>query len=204
MASDQQDPIPAVSGDNVDERYEALTQHLHDSLNFLAPYNVSARATCPHIDASTQSLHLVGMGSRGPCVVCHDCKALVLAYEAKQRMREQDAAKPAEYPPEMMGEAHERMTATKARAGLAQAEAEMAASVCQRLADKFDERTERVGQATAKPEPRFAPGDIVMLKSGGPMMTLEEMIYCDTACCRWFVGEELKRADFRLAEIFRP
>ncbi len=37
-------------------------------------------------------------------------------------------------------------------------------------------------------QPLFSPGDIVVLKSGGPKMTVEEYAHdeCPSVCCVWF------------------
>jgi uncharacterized protein YodC (DUF2158 family) len=37
---------------------------------------------------------------------------------------------------------------------------------------------------------QFEPGDIVQLKSGGPKMTISEIIDGDEAICQWFVQDK--------------
>lgn len=43
----------------------------------------------------------------------------------------------------------------------------------------------------------FKPGDVVQLKSGGPLMTVD---YCnediDTICCSWFHGKARNQEQF--------
>jgi uncharacterized protein YodC (DUF2158 family) len=41
----------------------------------------------------------------------------------------------------------------------------------------------------------FKNGDVVQLKSGGPLMTVSEVIGNDVHC-RWFVGNEEKSSSF--------
>ena len=53
----------------------------------------------------------------------------------------------------------------------------------------------------------FAPGDIVQLKSGGPLMTVEEvgkdsLTEEDTVWCTWF--EKVGNRQERQKETFRP
>lgn len=49
----------------------------------------------------------------------------------------------------------------------------------------------------------FKPGDLVMLKSGSPAMTVNEIIPDsnrdreDDMCCVWFCGEEFKKCNFK-------
>jgi uncharacterized protein YodC (DUF2158 family) len=46
----------------------------------------------------------------------------------------------------------------------------------------------------------FKAGDVVVLKSGGPKMTIE-YVGTDRADCRWFVGEEVKQGTFHLEAL---
>ncbi len=47
------------------------------------------------------------------------------------------------------------------------------------------------------------PGDLVQLKSGGPVMTYEgEALYGDALCC-WFVGGKRMRESFSYASLKR-
>ena len=43
---------------------------------------------------------------------------------------------------------------------------------------------------------QFKVGDIVMLKSGGPSMTVEEIQADGRVACSWFDGKSLKSAVF--------
>ncbi len=44
---------------------------------------------------------------------------------------------------------------------------------------------------------KFAVGDIVKLKSGGPKMTVSELYEdTNTVACRWFAGAKAERANF--------
>lgn len=46
-------------------------------------------------------------------------------------------------------------------------------------------------------EEKFKPGDIVMLKSGGPKMTVREYDEeSNTFFCEWFKDGELKKEEF--------
>lgn len=49
----------------------------------------------------------------------------------------------------------------------------------------------------------FAPGDTVVLKSGGPEMTIRHVDRKRGAQCEWFAGATLKKADFK-PEMLRP
>ena len=41
-------------------------------------------------------------------------------------------------------------------------------------------------------EQSFQPGDLVVLKSGGPVMTVEEVLFGDTKVrCQWFAGKKM-------------
>ena len=47
------------------------------------------------------------------------------------------------------------------------------------------------------PEEKFKVGDIVILKSGGPKMTVEDVEAVDTIVCQWFVaGQKLEYGSF--------
>lgn len=46
---------------------------------------------------------------------------------------------------------------------------------------------------------KFEVGDVVRLKSGGPLMTVQQATYADNIVCTWF-GENNKR----LSEGFHP
>ncbi len=49
----------------------------------------------------------------------------------------------------------------------------------------------------------LTPGDLVQLKSGGPVMTYEgEALYGDALCC-WFVGGKRMRESFSYASLKR-
>lgn len=53
-------------------------------------------------------------------------------------------------------------------------------------------------------EHEFKPGDLVQLKSGGPVMTYEdEGAMIGGALCVWFDGKELKRERFDYAALKR-
>jgi uncharacterized protein YodC (DUF2158 family) len=47
--------------------------------------------------------------------------------------------------------------------------------------------------------PKFEVGDVVRLKSGGPLMTVQQATYADNIVCTWF-GENNKR----MSEGFHP
>ena len=47
--------------------------------------------------------------------------------------------------------------------------------------------------------PNFQVGDVVRLKSGGPLMTVQQATYADNIVCTWF-GENNKR----MSEGFHP
>lgn len=106
------DPIPAVNGDNVDERCQVLSRHLAESFGIVG-VGKDAIPACPHPDARQSFAHLHYMPPmKSHVVLCQDCKALVLAYEAKHRAREQDRQRA------MISKAapasQERMTTTEA------------------------------------------------------------------------------------------
>lgn len=44
--------------------------------------------------------------------------------------------------------------------------------------------------------PELKPGDVVMLKSGGPKMTIRHVRPDDDVWCYWFDGAELREAIF--------
>lgn len=46
---------------------------------------------------------------------------------------------------------------------------------------------------------KFAIGDIVRLKSGGPEMTVDRLPnpYNDDYTCQWFAGKKLEHGDFQ-------
>jgi len=46
---------------------------------------------------------------------------------------------------------------------------------------------------------KYQVGDVVRLKSGGPLMTVQQATYADNIVCTWF-GEDNKR----LSEGFHP
>jgi uncharacterized protein YodC (DUF2158 family) len=46
-------------------------------------------------------------------------------------------------------------------------------------------------------------GDVVMLKSGGPKMTVEFMVSDQMVKCVWFVGNELNRGEFKIVLLDR-
>jgi uncharacterized protein YodC (DUF2158 family) len=46
------------------------------------------------------------------------------------------------------------------------------------------------------PDEQFKPGDVVMLKSGGPHMTITE-IEGDKAWCEWFEGYKSLQGSFK-------
>ena len=47
------------------------------------------------------------------------------------------------------------------------------------------------------------PGDLVRLKSGGPVMTFEGQCWLGDALCRWFDDAALKRESFTFASLER-
>jgi uncharacterized protein YodC (DUF2158 family) len=49
--------------------------------------------------------------------------------------------------------------------------------------------------------PRFQPGDVVKLKSGGPPMTVECDVGDQRVSCQWFEKNELKQATFAEATL---
>ena len=47
------------------------------------------------------------------------------------------------------------------------------------------------------PEEKFKVGDVVILKSGGPKMTVEDVEAGDTIVCQWFItGQKLEYGSF--------
>ena len=55
----------------------------------------------------------------------------------------------------------------------------------------------------------FKEGDVVQLKSGGPEMTIEEIIHVAesgeyVAICKWFDVNEIKKEVFHLSSIKYP
>ncbi len=54
------------------------------------------------------------------------------------------------------------------------------------------------------PEKEFKVGDEVILKSGGPVMTVQEVEDTDTVVCQWFVdGKKLEYGSFPMASLKR-
>lgn len=58
-------------------------------------------------------------------------------------------------------------------------------------------------------EPKFAKGDIVKLKSGGPVMTVDRAhtniydTFSGKYTCKWFSGNELQEGDFDEETLLR-
>jgi uncharacterized protein YodC (DUF2158 family) len=50
---------------------------------------------------------------------------------------------------------------------------------------------------------QFAPGDVVVLKSGGPSMTIES-IEDDEAACVWFQAQQQRSGSFKLFMLEKP
>ena len=49
----------------------------------------------------------------------------------------------------------------------------------------------------AAPMPVFKPGDIVKLKSGGPKMSVHDLVAVrNRVVCTWFAGSKAERAEF--------
>lgn len=48
---------------------------------------------------------------------------------------------------------------------------------------------------------RLKPGDTVMLKSGGPIMTIEQVLDKDRAACQWFDNGKLSHGVFPLVSL---
>ncbi|MFP2273218.1 YodC family protein [Enterobacter ludwigii] len=46
----------------------------------------------------------------------------------------------------------------------------------------------------------FTEGDLVVLKSGGPEMTIKA-IYSDEIVCQWFAGKKLEQGRFTLESL---
>lgn len=52
---------------------------------------------------------------------------------------------------------------------------------------------------------KFTTGDLVQLKSGGPVMTVEEESYDKTGVwCQWFSGKKLERGQFPYGSVQVP
>jgi len=56
---------------------------------------------------------------------------------------------------------------------------------------------------------KLNPGDLVQLKSGGPVMTIElidenEMLTSSQALCSWFDGKKLTKESFSLEALTKP
>ncbi len=47
----------------------------------------------------------------------------------------------------------------------------------------------------------FKPGDIVKLKSGGPKMTVSEIIEDEEVICKWFVQDEFFEKTFEIIAL---
>lgn len=43
---------------------------------------------------------------------------------------------------------------------------------------------------------RFKVGDLVKLRSGGPVMTVSDVIDSDLVRCQWFAGKKLETGNF--------
>ena len=50
---------------------------------------------------------------------------------------------------------------------------------------------------------RFKVGDTVQLKSGGPIMTVDEEHDDDSVTCQWFLKQEVKMGVFKQAALQR-
>jgi uncharacterized protein YodC (DUF2158 family) len=50
----------------------------------------------------------------------------------------------------------------------------------------------------------WKPGDLVRLKSGGPIMTVSAITSRDKVDCHWFVGETLKATEFHSNALTSP
>ena len=50
----------------------------------------------------------------------------------------------------------------------------------------------------------FKPGILVVLKSGGPLMTIEELGEHNDAYCVWFVNGEIKKEWLSLIILRKP
>ena len=49
----------------------------------------------------------------------------------------------------------------------------------------------------------FGPGDVVQLKSGGPVMTVEEDFDDSSVICRWFEKNQVKSDVFKRTSLQR-
>jgi uncharacterized protein YodC (DUF2158 family) len=47
----------------------------------------------------------------------------------------------------------------------------------------------------------FKSGDLAKLKSGGPLMTISEIIDDEEAICIWFIQDERKEATFEICTL---
>ncbi len=53
-------------------------------------------------------------------------------------------------------------------------------------------------------EAAFAAGDVVVLKSGGPPMTVSEVLVTGSVSCQWFNGGAVEKGVFSPACLRRP
>ncbi len=51
---------------------------------------------------------------------------------------------------------------------------------------------------------KFEEGDIVQLKSGGPAMTVCQVLGVDNYRCQWFSGKKLETGDFPYEALVVP
>lgn len=97
------DPIPPVNGDNIEERFDALARHLYKGACRLLEFSeadllagISLAITCPHEEARARQPYAQHIPDyKLQAVLCHDCKALMLAHEAKHRGETEDIGNPA-------------------------------------------------------------------------------------------------------------
>ncbi|QKN82079.1 YodC family protein [Scandinavium goeteborgense] len=52
-------------------------------------------------------------------------------------------------------------------------------------------------------QPSFNVGDLVVLKSGGPEMTIK-FVYQDEILCQWFAGKKLEQGRFAHDSLTTP